>query len=791
MVKHKLASQFHGLGLFTFPVQLVRGENGKMVKKPMIKWRNTPIPDEPRDYQNYGVRLDGRFVVVDVDVKGGKKGADTWNKMRAMLSDENRAILDDYSNRLQCTTMTGGKHHWFRLPEGMEIQKNVPGFPDIDFLSAGAYVVGPGTYFGTGTPYTIISGAIDEEYIIPYFREWQIATVKRETEYRAPDKDFTNTATALRQFAQYCESCPPAIEYTGGDNTTYKTAATARDLGIDKDHCFDIMWRVFNPRCQPAWDEGSLDTIIMNAYAYAKGGAGFQDYSHLLITPEVEDELDESLEAEGYRWNMNKSGSPIQDNEHNVICYMVAPNKGEFKNELWGIFRYNAFTDRPEYALAPPWYNPATALDSRVTVPKDITEAELGNVKHYLFQKYGYSAERQTIYRAIDFVARQATYHPIRSWLKTLEWDGVPRLDSWLSAYCGVEDTEYARVIGPKVLIGAVARILEPGCKMDYTLVLEGEQGTGKSTVCEVLGIKQEWFATMRPDMDKDARQVLSRKWIVEFAEIDALGKREATTVKAFMATAVDTYRPPYGRAPADFPRQSIFIGTVNPGASYEYLNDPTGARRFWPVKTGDINIPALRRDAPQLYAEAVHAHKNGAMRYVGEEFQELLKAEVKQRQYIDPFVEGIREYWESNPDMSFVNIQWLAVNACNVRAEAYDARIRKRMIEALAHLGWKITGTMKQNARPPFSAVQDDDFDRFLRGVGLHIQELRQAITKRTTFTYQYLSRRWELGPLTTSMKHRLSRALREHGAETNWCIKDRVTKVTFEPMLVEELEI
>lgn len=789
MAEHTLASQFYDLGLFTFPVKLIRGPSGAMIKKPDVSaWRKVPVTADYVRCRNYGVRLDGRYVVVDVDIKNGKQGAATWLNMRAMLPDAARAVIDDYANRLQCVTMSGGKHHWFRLPDGMQIQKKVPGFPDIDFLSEGSYVVGPGTYFGTGTPYTIISGAIDDEYIPMYPREWQIATVKRETEYRAPDKEFTNTATALVQFRQYCESAPPAIEYTGGDNTTYKVAATARDLGIDKDHCFDIMWQAFNPRCQPAWDAGSLETIVTNAYAYAKGAAGFQDYSHLLIQEDGLADMNESVESEGYRWKMANKGGPTHNSEHNVICYLVAPNRGEFQNELWGIFRYNAFTDRPEYALAPPWYNPATALDARIMVPREITDSELGSLKHYLFQKYGYDAERDTIYRAVDFVARQATYHPIRSWLKTLQWDGVKRLDSWLAAYCGAEDTQYTRLIGPKVLLGAVSRILEPGCKMDYTLILEGEQGGGKSTVCEILGIKPEWFATMRPDMDKDARQVLSRKWMVEFAEIDALGKREATTVKAFMATAVDTYRPPYGRAPSDFPRQSIFIGTVNPGASYEYLNDPTGARRFWPVKCGDIDLPALRRDVAQLYAEAMQEYKNGALRYVGEEFQELLKTEVKKRQYVDPFVESIRDYQEGNPDTNTVSIQWLAMNVCHVRAEAYDARIRRRMIEALSYLGWKITGVLKTNARPPGGALQEEDFGRFLTGIGPHVMELRRAITKRTTFAYQYLARRWELGPLNTSMKQRLSRALREHGAETEWCIKDRVTKVTFEPMEVEE---
>lgn len=782
-MRHDFASYFHQeLGLFTFPVTLVRSQDGKLVKKPSItKWRELPLPESPPLYQNYGIRLDPRYLVVDVDVKNGKRGQDTWNKMRAMLTPANRAALDRMQERLQCVTMTGGRHHWFRLPPDIRITKNPAGFPDVEFLSEGAYVVGPGTDFGTGVPYAILSGAIDLDYLPMYPDEWIAATMWREKERRIEDREFTNSPAAIQQFTSYCQNCPPAIEGCMGDMTTLKVALTARDLGLDGEVCYRIMWAHFNPRCQPAWDEGGLETKIHNAYTYGSNGVGNEDYSHLLVAEgsQAHADLDESVEEEGYRWNRTGKGAVKENDENNTICYLKARNRGEFQNELWGLFRYNSFTRSPEYVMAPPWYHPEEALEHDTYVPTRLDDAELGHIKHFLFQKYGYVAKREVIYKAVDFVARHQSYHPIRSWLRSLEWDGVPRLEEWLAAYCGAESTAYTRAIGPKVLLGAVSRIMEPGCKMDYTLVLEGPQGSRKSTVCEILGVRKEWYAVLSPETDKDTRQILSRKWIIEYAEIDALGKREAASVKNFMTTATDTYRPPYGTGPEDFPRQSIFLGTVNPGAAGSYLNDGTGGRRFWPVETGDIDTEGLRADIEQLYAEAMALYRAGAKPYLSEQYSGLLAEEVAKRQIIDPITEALADYFSANPHEVHVNVKWLAVNVCNINVERYDANARRRVLEALKYLGWVACGKHKLYVRP----VGWDESDPLI-GIEHKMQAFRKELSRPTVFSYTYLARSLELGALNTALKQRFGRRLREmEGVEVFFSAEDRTSKIRVAP--------
>ncbi|TAN59443.1 MAG: P-loop ATPase [Magnetospirillum sp.] len=247
--------------------------------------------------------------------------------------------------------------------------------------------------------------------------------------------------------------------------------------------------------------------------------------------------------------------------------------------------------------------------------------------------------------RSVGAVARDIRVHPVREYLKGLRWDGIPRLETWALTYLGAADTRLNRAFGSAWMISAVARIMRPGAKVDHMLILEGPQGAKKSTALKVLA-GEEWFTDELAEIgSKDAAQQMRGVWIIEIAELDAIGRAEVSRIKSFLTRTNDRYRPPYERYVIDVPRQCVFAGSVNPDT---YLRDETGNRRFWPIRCGQIDLGALRQDRDQLWAEAVTMYAQGAIWWLADpELIALAAAEQEQRYHSDAW-DGLIDRWLS-----------------------------------------------------------------------------------------------------------------------------------------------
>lgn len=207
----------------------------------------------------------------------------------------------------------------------------------------------------------------------------------------------------------------------------------------------------------------------------------------------------------------------------------------------------------------------------------------------------------------------ERTYHPIKEYFRTLEWDGVKRLDAIIIDYLGAEDKAFVRAVTRKTLCAAVARVYEPGKKFDSILVLNGPQGAGKSTLFSILG--KEWYSdslSIADMKDKTAAEKLQGYWILELGELAGMKKVDVETVKSFITRTDDKFRQSYGVNVESHPRANIIVGTTNSESGF--LRDITGNRRFWPVHvTGQGKYHAWDlKEVDQVWAEAIEVYKSG-----------------------------------------------------------------------------------------------------------------------------------------------------------------------------------
>ena len=282
-----------------------------------------------------------------------------------------------------------------------------------------------------------------------------------------------------------------------------------------------------------------------------------------------------------------------------------------------GTVAYDDFSHRIIVTRPPPVAHSA-AKPAPGPYPRAITDTDVTLLQGYIQRTYSIRISQQVAQQAVVADAETRRIHPVREWLDGLVWDGVKRLDAWLHSAFGANVDAYHQAVGAKVLAAAVRRVRDPGCKFDHVMVLEGEQGKGKSRACAAL-FGTKWFTdNLAHDLaDKDAQQGMAGKWGIELAELNVLVRSTSQAAKAFFSRQVDYYRPSYGRSFVERPRQCIFIGTTN---EFDYLADPTGNRRYWPVFCDKADVEWIADNRDQLWAEAAYAESLGEALWLDDE---------------------------------------------------------------------------------------------------------------------------------------------------------------------------
>lgn len=356
-------------------------------------------------------------------------------------------------------------------------------------------------------------------------------------------------------------------------------------------------------------------------------------------------------------------------NMYDILC----------NDQRWqGVLAYDEFSQRVIKLQPPPFYGGVGAAG-------EWDAQDDAHTGMWLTRTYRVSISASLAAEAIETVARCNTINPPRDWMNSLQWDGSHRIDTWLLDYMSVPLSEYTKRIARWSLMGIVKRVMEPGCKFDYCLVLEGAQGRKKSSALAVLG--GEWFGDTDLDLNnKDSMSALRGKMLYEFSELGSLARSEEKRQKSFISRTVDEYRPVYGRREIRQPRQLVFCGTTN---EWEWNKDPTGGRRFWPVRVDhEVDIEGLAQVRDQLFAEAVQMVRDG-LRYWPTEAEQTKFFDPQQlaRSIPDSLVDALHDhvmgYTGSEFSLHYAAVEWLKLDVSKLTRD-----MQTRIGMALRQLG-------------------------------------------------------------------------------------------------------
>lgn len=312
---------------------------------------------------------------------------------------------------------------------------------------------------------------------------------------------------------------------------------------------------------------------------------------------------------------------------------------------LKGLFKENAFDNKRYIYGNMPW--------RKITTPEPIKNVDYSGIRNYVESIYGISSTLK-IDDALALEFEKNSFNPILDYLRGLHWDGENRIDELLIKYFSAADNIYVREIMRKMMVGAVARIFNPGVKFELVLVLVSQmQGTGKSSFFRALG--QQWFSdSFKLKNNNQDFEQLQGAWIIEMGELAGLKKAEVEDVKHYISKQDDVFRPAYARVPETFRRSNIFVGSTN---IYGFLNDPSGGRRFGPVDIANVKIGyneklkkflADKELIDQLWAEAVQLYKSGETLFLSDEAEAIASIEQKKHNDGDERAGLIEQYLDT-----------------------------------------------------------------------------------------------------------------------------------------------
>lgn len=477
----------------------------------------------------------GGICVIDID-RDDQKGVDGYESMRHFWRE-----YGEFADSWQSITGRGGYHYFFKTSK--EIKNRVGILDGVDIRGDGGYVVLPPSMHPNGNRY-----------------EWEYDPDETDL---ADANDTVNYLLNLKPDKPTSSFVAPAVIPEGQRNDMiFKSACSLQSKGFSDEAIMIAMQAENENKCIVPLDQEEVENIVLSVVnRYEKGKP---IYVH-----------DDGVAIQGQRdpiFDLTDKGK-IKKTIQN-ICEAI-----EYDSELYGVLSLNELTGTPYIKRAVPW--------DKENYPRDWTNADDSNLRLYLENKYGFTQDKK-INDALVIVSKRHQFHPIRERLSEIYKTADKNMCSGairklLVEYMGCDDIDYNYEVMKIFMLGAITRVFHPGCKFDYTMILYGAQGFGKSEFLRRLAMCDDWFSDSFGSFEGDkAIEKIQGIWIIEMAELKALKReKDAEAFKAFLTSQSDYFRMPYDRRAEKHKRMCVFAGTTN---DRNIFIDKTGNRRFLPI---------------------------------------------------------------------------------------------------------------------------------------------------------------------------------------------------------------